>query len=404
MDMFTSEIFTSNKVSNVFSETKKGFFMDSDLPPIDCSNVIADSNNFLINSSSTLTPTSPQSFYLPPKQFSETEYPAHFEVPQTTISTNPVLPINCSGECFDWLDMSSLVDTPNSTTAIKTTKEEIFNFEPEYIEFFHRYCENDKRGEKNLTNEFVNKDIDYFNYNESNCQSKSTCVSPNIDSWMNIKIETSIKPSNALPPISTISEHFHGNGYLEQDEFGSIDKNTKDFSRNELNFNSCESFNFNNDHEHKDGREVKNIWQILDIDTNHSESPTDNMFADEIFDTKKEFTILSNNSKTTTDVANMDEKKWVCEWRDCFNIYGEQSDLVKHIEKTHIEVKKGDVFSCHWLNCTRENKPFNARYKLLIHMRVHSGEKPNKCEVRNSILNIFLCQNLTHIYLLKNMR
>uniref|UniRef100_A0A670I6C1 GLIS family zinc finger 1 n=1 Tax=Podarcis muralis TaxID=64176 RepID=A0A670I6C1_PODMU len=71
--------------------------------------------------------------------------------------------------------------------------------------------------------------------------------------------------------------------------------------------------------------------------------------------------------------------KQACRWIDCSAAYDQQDELVRHIEKTHIDQRKGEDFTCFWTGCVRRYKPFNARYKLLIHMRVHSGEKPNKC-------------------------
>jgi len=89
----------------------------------------------------------------------------------------------------------------------------------------------------------------------------------------------------------------------------------------------------------------------------------------------------------------------VCLWLNCGQLFFAQDQLVQHIEQ-HVDQRCTtaasstticDEYICQWTDCSRQCRPFNARYKLLIHMRVHSGEKPHKCTVPRHYYTHFYC-------------
>ncbi|XP_052890049.1 uncharacterized protein LOC128298340 [Anopheles moucheti] len=276
---------------------------------------------------------------------------------------------------------------------------------------------------------------DYYNYNETNCQSKnqSPCSSPFAagDSWidngftlnlMNLNGAGSCSPkrsngelmamgssdatsptkseSTVLPSIrsafsGTISGQFECiNSTSKPDPSSGVEPSMSyimdfldsSFLEQYSNGNTVEtcpdaalaaqdSYSYSADNYYKPiqglekpNREFKDIWRNAASVTATSPrvakaEPLD--MVEEPLEMEESFPLASAPRS--------------CLWSGCNMELADQQQLVAHIEKQHVEPKRGEVFGCQWLDCPRQHRPFNARYKLLIHMRVHSGEKPNKC-------------------------
>uniref|UniRef100_UPI00358E0A05 zinc finger protein GLIS2 isoform X2 n=1 Tax=Myxine glutinosa TaxID=7769 RepID=UPI00358E0A05 len=68
-----------------------------------------------------------------------------------------------------------------------------------------------------------------------------------------------------------------------------------------------------------------------------------------------------------------------CRWRKCEQVFEELQDLVDHVHEQHVRPEKDTGYFCRWEGCARQGRGFNARYKMLIHVRTHTNEKPHQC-------------------------
>lgn len=68
-----------------------------------------------------------------------------------------------------------------------------------------------------------------------------------------------------------------------------------------------------------------------------------------------------------------------CCWSSCGIIFESLDQLAIHVSKVHSASGPCGLFYCGWKGCTRNNKGFNARYKMLVHVRTHTNEKPHRC-------------------------
>lgn len=376
-----------------------------------------------------LTPTTPSTkaitadnpFFIPPpfQPFSYSQSPTgYYQVSPIEFSPsdkpssygNNYCAVNDEGNYYNNCGYSSAVDTPDSVFEGGKDGNQL-DYEDNYFKF-----DQDTVEKFMPHSDILDLDANYLNFNEDNCNSKnqSPCSSP-MDPWImsNAMLDqqhVELKSQNVdntqqyvqLQTLPSINQAFYT--HFTTNESGHVPaENRNNGTNNAYDNNFLDSFDgmFFDDftiNEKSESNEANVMeptansyinqenFNIVEVDEKPNREFKDIWNEEKLINApaKAVEKIQNNNSpKICNFITEEDEseQQLTCCWKNCNQEFESQATLVLHIEKAHVCSTKGDEYTCYWTECPRQYRSFNARYKLLIHMRVHSGEKPNKCPV-----------------------
>ncbi|XP_075164823.1 sugarbabe isoform X2 [Haematobia irritans] len=88
------------------------------------------------------------------------------------------------------------------------------------------------------------------------------------------------------------------------------------------------------------------------------------------------------DTPTSANSSPSSNSDFVCDWIDCGRYFESLEFLAIHVTQIHAVASVTDgLYYCRWSGCHRTQKGFNARYKMLVHVRTHTKEKPHQCHL-----------------------
>ncbi|XP_015522933.1 oocyte zinc finger protein XlCOF28 isoform X1 [Neodiprion lecontei] len=87
----------------------------------------------------------------------------------------------------------------------------------------------------------------------------------------------------------------------------------------------------------------------------------------------------SSSSLELGSVRKGENTQLKCRWINCGRWFASLEQLAGHVARLHAAPGPKGLFYCGWESCARGDRGFNARYKMLVHVRTHTNEKPHHC-------------------------
>ncbi|XP_034479217.1 zinc finger protein GLIS2 homolog isoform X2 [Drosophila innubila] len=87
-------------------------------------------------------------------------------------------------------------------------------------------------------------------------------------------------------------------------------------------------------------------------------------------------------TESCSEQSSGSECDFNCNWQDCGRVFESLEALAQHVTLRHAIASLLDgLYYCRWGGCQRSERGFNARYKMLVHVRTHTKEKPHRCHL-----------------------